>query len=581
MKKLFSASLAALALAFTLTSCNCYTKMMKHTNAGIVTTTTPEVLTLKGDFVTGDLEVVIPENAFHKYGVLKVTPVLVSLIDGTRVAGTPHFLQGEKVTDNYQVISYKNGGKYTHKIEMPYSPSMRLAELVLSVEAKCLKKGAKIKNFTEYETEIPVAMATNTMQAMADNYAKVAIAPNAYQHVTIISEDANLMYTINSSVVRKSALNSSDIAALEQFIVENTGDPKKAVGAVVAKSYASPDGPLGLNDKLSQERGKTTEKAVSARFEKNDVKTAGFEIDPMGEDWEGFRDLVAASDIEDRDLILQVLSMYSDPQVRDREIKNMTAAFEVLAKKILPELRRSKMQVDVAVSGLTDQEMIALIEKGEVSTMKLEEMLYAADNLFNDNATKALIYLAAANKFNDFRAWNNLGVVAAWEGEFADADELFKKAASINNTNPQVVNNLGVTALAQGKKDEAAKYFAASSCSEAKYNMGLVELANGNYSSAVSKIDGYNKALAQYLNGDLSAAKSTAKGIDTWNANYLMAVISANQGNGNDMISYLEKAMSQNAAVVEPLAATEVNFIEYFDNAEFAELVDVKVDIKK
>ncbi len=579
MKKLFSASLAALALAFTLTSCNCYTKMMKHTNAGIVTTTTPEVLTLKGDFVAGDLEVVIPEKAFHKYGVLKVTPVLVSLIDGTRAAGTPHFLQGEKVTDNYQVISYSNGGKYTQKIEIPYTPSMRLAELVLSVEAKCLKSGNKIKNFTDYETEIPVAMATNTMQAMADNYAKVAIAPDAYQRVTIISEDANLMYTINSSVVRKSALNSDDIAALEQFIVENTGDPKKAVGAVQTKSYASPDGPLGLNDKLSQERGKTTEKAVAARFEKNNVQTQGFEIDPMGEDWEGFRELVAASDIEDRDLILQVLSMYSDPQVRDREIKNMTAAFDVLAKKILPELRRSKMQVDVAVSGLTDQEMIDIVNSGKVSTLKLEEMLYAAGNLFSDNTTKATIYLAAANKFNDFRAWNNLGVVAAWEGEYESADEMFKKAASINNTNPQVVNNLGVIALSQGKKDEAAKYFAASSTPEAKYNMGLVELANGNYSASISKLEGYNKGLAQYLNGDISSAKSTLKGVDTWRANYLMAVISANQGNGNDMISYLEKAMEQNPTEVEALAATEVNFIEYFSNSDFAEMVDVEVEL--
>ncbi len=566
MKNLFKVSMTLVAAALLLPSCNCYTKMMKQTNAGLETTCSPELVTLKGDNAETIVTVTVPENTFHKWGVLKLTPVVV--YDGGEVASQPVFFQGENVEDNYKVIPYGSESTVSINVSVPYNVDMRLSKLVFRAETKCLKQGNKIKEFTPYTEDIFVAWGVSSLQAMADNFAKVAIAPDAFQRVTNIKEDANIMFQINRSNVRTSELNSSEIEALEQFIISNTGDAKKTVGDVYTQAYASPDGPLNFNDKLSQQRGESTHKAVSKKFKKNNVPAGTkFDINAMGEDWEGFKELVEKSNITDKNLILQVLSMYSDPQVRDREIKNMTAAFEVLAEKVLPELRRSKMSVNVRVEGLTDDELRAAVAN-DINSLNVEEMLFAA-TLYTDNATKAKIYKAAANKYNDFRAWNNLGCVNAWEGNNRDAAANFMKAAAINNSNPQVINNLGVLALANGNKVEAAKYFAASTASEAKYNKALVELANGNYSTAAASLNGYNKALAQFLNGDLTAAKSTLKSAEGWRADYLSAVISAREGNGSAMMSSLKAAVAEGGQEAADLARTDVNFYEFLANEDF------------
>ena len=577
MKKFFNISLAVIAASALLTSCGCFSKMMKKTAEGITVTCAPEVVTLKGDNAVTTITVNIPAKAFHKQGVLKVTPVIVSAIDGTEYAGEPKFLQGEKVQDNYTVIPY-SGGSFTMDVAIPYNPSMRLSQLVIKAEAKCLKGGNKIKNFTEYKTPIVVANGVSSLQLMADNYAKVAIAPDAFQRVTNISESAKIMFNINRANVRSSQLNKEDIKALEDFIIANSGDAKKTVGDVYTQAYASPDGPLAFNDKLSKERGTATQKAMSAKFKKNKVRAGSeFDVNAMGEDWEGFKELVEASDIPDKALILQVLSMYSDPQVRDREIKNMSAAFKVLADKILPELRRSKMTVNVQVEGLTDAELKEAVAT-DINKLNVEEMLFAA-TLYSDNATKAKIYKAAAEKYNCYRGYNNLGVVLANEGDYAGAKAAFLKAASLNNTDPYVINNLGVVALAEGKKAEAAKFFAASSAPEAKYNQGLVELANGNYVAAARTLDGYNQALAELLNGNVAKAKQQLAGMNNWRANYVKAVIAAQEGDANALVSNLKAAIDQNPEAAE-LAATEVNFYEFFEHAQFVEIVSVKYKMK-
>lgn len=559
MRRIFIASLALIAMSFTLSSCNCYTKMMKETPASSMVTTSPEILTLKGDNVVGTLNVKFPEKVFHKYGVLKVTPVLK--YNGGEAVGEPKFLQGEKVQDNYTVISYKNGGAYQQALSFPFKEEMRISTLVLRVEAKCLKKGNKIKNFTEYETDIPVSCGVSSLQLLADNYAKVAIAPDAFVRNTQESESAKIMFQVNRHEVRKAQLNSEEIATLQKFITESNADPKRTVGNTYTQSYASPEGPTDFNDKLSKNRGTSTEKALAEKFKKEETPAGAFDINPMGEDWEGFKELVAQSDIQDKDLILQVLSMYNDPQVREREIRNMSAVYVVLKDKVLPELRRSKMTVTVDVEGLTDDELRAAVQS-DIKSLKLEEMLFAA-TLFEDNATKGKIYKAAADQYNDFRAWNNLGVVRAKEGKYSEAKDLFTKASNINNSNPQVINNLGVVALAEGKKAEAANFFAASTAPEAKYNKGLVEMANGNYSAAISSLDGYNKALAQYLNGDVSSAKSSLRSMDNcWRPNYLKAVIAAQEGDVITLKASLKKAIELNPEA-KTWAESEINFMQY------------------
>lgn len=573
MRKLLSVSLVLAVTALTITGCSCFSKLMKKAAPGVKVTCAPEVLTLKGSNAIGTITVTIPGKAFHKDGILKVTPVLV--YQGGEVAGEPKFLQGEKVKDNYTVINYKAGGSYTQDLAFPYNVNMRMAQLVLRVEAKCAKGKETVKNFTRYETDIFVANGVSSLQTMADNYAKMAIAPDAFKRTTEINQSANILFLINKADVRANQLNAADIASLEKFIIDNSGDAKKKVGDVYTQAYASPDGPLELNDKLSKERGASTHKALGAKFKKDKVPAATqFDVNAMGEDWEGFKELVEASNIPDRDLILQVLSMYQDPQVRDREIKNMSAAFKVLADKILPELRRSKMNVNVVVEGLTDQELKDAVAS-DINTLKVEEMLFSA-TLYTDHATKTKIYKAAADKYNDYRAWNNLGVMMVGAGDYAAAKADFMKASSLNNSNPAVINNLGVVALAEGKVDEAAKYFTASNAAEAKYNMGLVALAKGNYAEAVKSLDGYNKALAQLLNGDVNGAKAGLATISgNWRADYVKAVIAARENDVNGLVSNLKSAIKLNAAAL-PLAETEVNFLPYMEQVTVVEIVKIK-----
>ena len=572
MKKFLFSTLALTAVALFATSCSCYKSMMKKAQDNVTVSCAPEVLTLKGDNVVGQITVNFAPKTFHKWGVLKVTPVLVSATNGERVAGEPTFLQGENVTDNYATIAYKAGGSYSQNVSIPYNKNLRLSQLVLAVEAKCLKQGNKVKNFTQYPTDIAVALGTSTVQLLADNYAKVAYAPDAFKRITYTAQEANILFTIANSNVRSSQLKSDELEALEQFIIANTGNPKRTVGAMQGQAYASPDGPLTFNDKLSQNRANTTEKALLKKYKKDGVlKNNVYDVNALGEDWEGFKDIVKKSDIEDKNLILQVLSMYSDPVVREKEIKNMTAAFEVLAEKVLPELRRSKLRVNVEVQGLTDDEMKAAVAS-DVNSLGVEEMLFAAANLYTDLATKEKIYTAAANKYNCYRAWNNLGVVNVKNGDYAAAKANFNKAAALNGADAYVVNNLGVVALAEGKKADAAKYFAASSIAQAKYNNGLVELANGNYDTAVNYLDGFNKALANYLIGNISAAKEcTCK---SWRNSYLKAIIAANEGNTNEFIENLTAAINANPQVKE-LAASEVNFVKFFEHADFVAIVEV------
>ncbi len=603
MRKFLNVGLVALAAATLLTGCNCYNTMMKKAAKGITVSCAPEVVTLKGDNAVTTITVNVPAKAFHKDGVLKLTPVLVSALDGSEVAGQPSFYQGESVKDNYTVVPY-SGGTVTIPVSIPYNPALRSSVLVLRGEAKCTKGGSANKfefvpefsknagtttyefvpdfertntkksanaGYQAFEKEFVVARGVNCLQNMADNYAKVALVPDAYQRISTQQESANIMFVINQSKVRPAELTKAELNTLEQFIISNSGDAKKSVGSVVTQAYASPDGPIALNDRLSKERGASTKKAVGDKFQKNSVAAKSqFDVQALGEDWEGFQELVQKSDIQDKEMILQVLSMYSDPQVRDREIKNMSAAYKVLADKILPQLRRAKMSVDVKTEGLTDDELKAAVAK-DLNSLKQEEALHAA-TLFQDNATKARIYKAVAEKYNCYRGWNNLGVALANSGDYAGAKQAFNKAASLNNTNPQVINNLGVVALAEGKKDEAAKYFAASTASEAKYNKGLVELAKGNYAEAAKSLDGYNQALADLLNGNVAKSKQQLANIDTWRANYTKAVIAAQEGNVEAMASNLNAAIKQNPEAAK-LAATDVNFAPYFEHPDFIILV--------
>ncbi len=553
MKKIFKISLVAIIAAVTLTSCNCFKKVAKNINE-LSITSSPAVLTLKGSTVDAVCTLEVPAKVFVTSAVLKVTPVLV--YEGGEIIGTPKYFQGEKVKDNYTVVPYGEASKMTLAASFEYKPEIKRSTLVLRVEAKC-KKG----DLVALPEEFIVAEGVSTVQLLADDFAKLSIAKDNFKRVTTISEKANIMYTVNSSVVRSKELSSDELATLQNFIKENEGAYRRTVGDVYANAYASPEGPLELNDKLSASRGTSTEKALAKKFKKDKTPAKGIQVDALGEDWDGFKELVEQSNIEQKDLILQILQMTQDPEKRDAEIKNLAAVFTVLSETILPELRRSRLQVDVDVEGYTDQEIKDLVN-GDINSLKIEEVLYGA-TLFTDLATQTKAYTAATKNFAScYRAWNNLGVVLAKDGKINEAKGAFAKAANLNASSNEVINNLGVIALFEGNNAEAKKYFSSISTSDSKYNMGLVNLAEGNYAAAVKTLEGYNLAVAEVCNGNVSRAKTILSSEKSAAADYLKALIAAKEGNGAGVTSNLNTAISKDASY-EALSKNEVEFIKY------------------
>ena len=336
------------------------------------------------------------------------------------------------------------------------------------------------------------------------------------------------------------------------------------LGNIAAKGYASPDGPVKFNDELSKKRSETGKEAYSKQLGMD----AKYDIAAYGEDWDGFKELVEKSDIKDKELILQVLQMYSSPVKRDEEIKNMSSVFKVLAEEILPQLRRTKLVATADVQSKTDAELKAAVDQN-VNSLDLEEMMYAA-TLYKKNSEKAMIYEAAAKKYNDARAYNNLGVALAKQGKLDQAKKALDQAAKLQSA-PEISNNLGVVALAQGNVAEAKKYLSSLNTKDAKRNMALVELAEGNYSEAAKGLSGYNLAVAEVANGNLAKAKTALAKEKSADADYLRAVIAMREGDSKAAIANLKSAFSKKKSLKEK-AKTDVEFAKLFGTTEFLAL---------
>ncbi|MCC8035050.1 MAG: tetratricopeptide repeat protein [Rikenellaceae bacterium] len=553
MKRLVKVGAILTVMALTLSSCNCYNKMTKAID-DVKASANPELLSLKGSTVNTDVTVNFPAKYFHKKAVMRVTPVLV--FDEGEIAGTPKYLQGEKVKDNYTVISRSFGGSYTQAVTFPYDPRADLSTMELRIEVKC-----KSGDFVRIAT-IPVAQGISTVQNSADWTAYLSIMPDNFKRVTTVSESADLMYLINSAQVRPTALNAEDIKLLEDFVRTQKEAERTELEGVQAKGYASPDGPVKFNDELSRNRSNTGKEAISKKL--SDVNTT-FDAAAYGEDWDGFKKLVEESNIPDKNLILQVLSMHSSSVQRDQEIHNMSQVFEVLKRDILPQLRRTQLVATANVTGKTDEELVAAT-KSNINSLSLEEMLFAA-TLVDDNADKARIYKAAADQYNDPRAYNNYGVALAKQGNYEDAKRQFERAAGMQSA-PEISNNLGAIALAQGNIDEAKRYLSALNSTDAQANKALVALAEGDYSTAVRGLKGYNLAVAELCNGNLSAAKTALGNYNCPCADYLRAQIAMREGDSTGAIANLRNASSK-CDKVKARAARDAEFRRLHGTPEF------------
>ena len=561
IKKLYLPLLMALVVA--LSSCN---KKMGELSSDYFTTT-PQVL----EAVAGKVPVTIngkfPEKYFNKKAVVEVTPVL--RWNGGEAKGQPAVFQGEKVEGNDQTISYKVGGNYTMKTSFDYVPEMAKSELYLEFNAKIGNKTVTIPAVKIADGVISTSeLVENTLQS-----ANPANGDDAFQRIIKEKHNANIMFLIQQANIRASELKTAK--EFNKEVAEVNEAANKKISNIEVSAYASPDGGVKLNTGLAENRESNTTKMLSKDLKKAKVD-APIDSKYTAQDWEGFQELVSKSNIQDKALILRVLSMYQDPEQREQEIKNISSVYKTLADEILPQLRRSRLTLNYEIIGKSDDE-IASLAASNPKELTLEELLYAA-TLTNDNGKKEVIYTKATELFpNDYRAFNNLGKLAYQAGNIDKAESYFKKAANVN-ASPEVNMNLGLVSLMKGDKAAAEAYFGkAAGTKELGESMGNLYIAQGQYERAVNSF-GDSKtnsaALAQILAKDYNKAKNTLANVERPDAytDYLMAVLGARTNNSSMVTSSLKSAVAKDSSLAKK-AATDLEFAKYFTNADFMNIV--------
>ena len=552
IKKLYLPLVALLVLAFS--SCSKMGELSPD-----YFTTNPEVLEAIGGKVPVTITGKFPEKYFKKNATVEVTPVL--RWEGGEAKGQPATFQGEKVQGNDQTISYKTGGTYTMKASFDYVPEMAKSELYLDFK---IKKGKK-------EYTIPSVKIADGVIATSElptvNSANAAYAPDAFQRIIKQAKEAQIMFLIQQANLRASELKSDSLKAFHKQVVAVAGDTKNyKLNNIEISAYASPDGGVELNTTLAENRQNNTEKYMNQQLKKGKIET---EVDAKytAQDWDGFQELVSKSNIQDKDLILRVLSMYSDPEQRETEIKNISSVYKTLADEILPQLRRARLTANYDVIGRSDEEINAAFDT-DAKVLSNDELLYAA-TLTNDNARKEAIYKKTVELYpNDFRAYNNLGMMAYANGDLATAENYFKQAASKNANAPEVNTNLGLIELTKGNVANAETYLSKSTgANTANEALGNLYIKQGQYDRAVQAFGDTktnSAALAQILAKDYNKAKSTLSAVKNPDAytNYLMAVVGARTNNADLVKSSMDKVKQQDAALAAK-AQNDREFAKY------------------
>jgi Flp pilus assembly protein TadD len=537
---------ATLLLFLGMVSCSSPLKMKKAAK-DVNVACTPTQLEIKGNVIEAEWTATFPEKYFNKKAGLQLLPVLV--YQGGEANGPVKRLQGEKIYDNYEVIK-NTGGKTSQKLRFDYVPGMEKSHLEL--RAKLLYKDKEY----DFDEPYPLADGAVATALLVDKSGVVELQKDNYKKFTYSQKEAQIKYDWNKSNVKKDQLNKEDIKELKTFVDNAIADGNKVeYQGMEISAYASPEGKLERNETLSTERGKTANDAFTKLYTKKETKPSeNVEMKYTAEDWEGFQKLVSESNIDDKELILRVLSMYQDPVVREKEIRNMSKVFSVLEEKVLPELRRSILTAKVKVNNYSDEELLALAGTQGINNLDADALLYTATLLKDDDyETKAQIYKKAADKYEDERAINNYAAMLLQQGK---TDEAKKALDAVSKKNSEILNNLGIAQLRSGNTTDAAKSFSQANSTSSKQNLAAISIINGDYTSAVTALEGtnsFNEALAKYLNNNLSGAKSVLEKVKdtTGKASYLKAVIAAKEGNTSNITNYLSDAFAKDATLKE------------------------------
>nr|WP_288282202.1 tetratricopeptide repeat protein [uncultured Prevotella sp.] len=536
--------LVSLATAAVLTSCSGKLGALSSDNFSV----TPNPLESQAGQVSATINGMFPEKYMKKKAVVTVTPLLrFQGEQGQRsVNGESATFQGEKVLGNNQTISYLIGGRYSMKTNFAYEPDMQESELYLTFDAKVGKKRVEVPA-VKVATGV---ISTSELSKRTLATASAALAEDAFQRVSEQKQEANIKFLIGQAQLRKSELQNNSV----QEFVRLLGDIVKNQETMVldnieVSAYASPDGGYQLNDRLANKRQDVTNDFLAGEMKKKKMD-AHVDTKYTAEDWEGFRELVAASDIQDKDVILRVLSMYQDPEEREQQIKNISAAFRELTDGILPQLRRARMIINYELIGRDDDQILEQM-KTDPSVLSLEEILYSA-TLYENNADAAAAYKKAiANYPKDPRAYNNLARLAYANGNYDEAEQWAQMALNIDKNQPEANANMGLLALKKGDMDAAETYIAkAANANGIGEVMGNLHLAQGKYAQAeqdFARVQSNSAALAQILNKDYQTAANTLKAVKNADATtaYLRAILYARTGNSVEATHAMDEAIAK------------------------------------
>ena len=564
MKKLsFLLSLLVIVL------CSCKSKMGELPAEYF--TVTPQVLEVVGSEIPVTVDGKFPAKFFNKKSILTITPVLK--YEGGSATAESMIFQGEKVRGNNRTIIYDKGGNFTMKMNFDYIPAMEKSSLYLNFT---VKKGDK--TYTLPEVKIADGcIATSQLYRSTAKSAKIALGEDAFQRVIKQAKEANIMFLIQQTNLRATELKSNAVAELTATMRDIAADVEnKVVDNVEISAYASPDGGMLLNTDVATGRETNTSKFVKKEMDK--AKLEGYlDADYTAEDWDGFRELVSKSELPDKEIILRVLSMYTEPEERELQIKNISSVYKDLADEILPQLRRARITLNYQLIGRSDDEIMEQFA-ADPKVLSLEEILYAAILTDDVNEQKKIYSTAMTLYPDDYRGYNNIGVLAYNAGDYATAEEYFLKAAKVDRNAPEVNVNLGYLELLEGNVAAAESYMAIGASAKAGDEaLGNLYIAQGLYGRAaylLEKEPSNSTALAQLLDADYSTAKKTIASIKNPDAttHYIKAVLGARTGNAALIYDGLKNAVKLDPTMAKK-ALGDLEFAKYANDEAFKSIL--------
>ena len=531
----------------------------------------PSPLTVVGNQVEAEITGTFPVKKFAKNAVFTVTPVL-KYQGGEALAQSVTYV-GEKAKENGQMVSYKEGGKYSQVATFEYVPEMAKSELYLRFVARTGNKEVVLP-----DVKIADGVISTAKLAVANaEEVKPQITADKFQRIIQEVQEADIRFLIQQTTLRNSELKTQEMKDLHAAIKDADTTANKAINKLEVAGYASPDGDVELNTKLADARQAKAQKYLQKQLKKAKVN-ADIESNVTAEDWAGFQKAMEASNIQDKELVLRVLSMYTDPEEREAQIKNLSAVYKTIADEVLPELRRSRLILTTDLIGKSDEEIAALAQN-DPRALTVDELLYAA-TLTQDLAEKMAIYTKATEIFpTDYRAYNNIGMIYFTQGEVANARRSFAKALQLDAANPDVNYNAGIAAMAENDLVQAEQHLGKAAGTQADLNaaMGTLYTMKGDYAAAKAAYGNEasnNAAVQQILNEDYAAARQTLARVAKPNATtaYLAAIVAARTNDRDAVYSNLKVAIQRDAQM-KAKAQNDIEFAKYQQDEQFQTIV--------